>query len=146
LDNIGTASLRAKSITFDELLIKLFETQNNAAVSSNNTNNSQRNINDANISGGGGDRFTFKKEDNIYFFGTEKQLSVRKVEVIALQYRSIELLSDPQGGAMGGRNFSNMSNNNFGGQFDNFSNPNNPAGNNRNQPNNNNFNNPSNFN
>lgn len=145
MDNMGTASLRAKSITFDELLVKLFETQNNSATSSNNTNNSQRNINDPNISSGG-DLFTFKKEDNIYFFGTEKQLSVRKVEVIALQYRSIELLSDPQGGGMSNRNFGNMSNNNFGGQFDNFSNPNNPAGNNRNQPNNNNFNNPSNFN
>uniref|UniRef100_UPI0040499699 type II secretion system protein GspD n=1 Tax=Gelidibacter sp. TaxID=2018083 RepID=UPI0040499699 len=147
LDNIGTASLRAKSITFDELLVKLFETQNNSGVSSNSINNSQRNVNDSNISGSsGGDKFTFKKENSIYFFGTEKQLSVRKVEVIALQFRSIELLSDPQGGSMSNRNFGNMSNNNFGGQFDNFSNPNNPAGNNRNQPNNNNFNNPSNFN
>lgn len=146
MDNIGTASLRAKSISFDELLVKLFETQNNAIISSNSTNNLQRNSNDPNISGGSGDRFTFKKEGNIYFFGTEKQLSVRKVEVIALQYRSIELLSDPQGGGMSNRNFGNMSNNNFGGQFDNFSNPNNTFGNNRNQTNTNNYQNPSNFN
>jgi type IV pilus assembly protein PilQ len=146
MDNIGTASLRAKSITFDDLLVKLFETQNNSTASSNGSNNSQRNSNDPNISGGTGDRFTFKKEGNIYFFGTEKQLSVRKVEVIAMQYRSIELLSDPQGGGMNNRNFGNMSNNNFGSQFDNFSNPNNTFGNNRNQTNTNNYQNPSNFN
>jgi type IV pilus assembly protein PilQ len=146
MDNIGTASLRAKSITFDDLLVKLFETQNNSTASSNGSNNSQRNSNDPNISGGTGDRFTFKKEGNIYFFGTEKQLSVRKVEVIAMQYRSIELLSDPQGGGMNNRNFGNMSNNNFGSQFDNFSNPNNTFGNNRNQTKTNNYQNPSNFN
>lgn len=129
MDNIGTASLRAKSITFDDLLVKLFETQNNAIISSYGTNNTQRNNNDPNI----GNRFTFKKEGNIYFFGTEKQLSVRKVEVIALQYRSIELLSDPQGGGMNNRNFGNMSNNNFGSQFDNFSNANNNRGQNNNE-------------
>jgi type IV pilus assembly protein PilQ len=126
LDNIGTVSLRAKSITFDELLVKLFETQNNSTISSTNANNFQRNMNDPNSTGG--NRFTFKKEESIYFFGTEKQLSVRKVEVIALQYRSIELLSDPQSGSMSNQNFTNLSN-----QFDNFSNTNN---NNRGQNNN----------
>src|SRR5690606_6980444 len=33
-----------------------------------------------------------------YFFGTENQLSVRDVEIVHLQHRSVELLSDPMGG------------------------------------------------
>src|SRR5690606_6919775 len=39
--------------------------------------------------------FTFKKENNIYFFGTNDQLSVRNIEVVQMMHRSVELLSDP---------------------------------------------------
>ncbi len=111
LDNAGTASLKAKNIHFDDLLIKLFESQNLSSINPNN-GNAQQNQNPAqrgqiNEVANSNAIFTFKKENNIYYFGTEKQLSVRKVEVIYLQYRSVELLSDPSVGNSTGNNFNN---------------------------------------
>lgn len=133
LDNAGTASFRAKSITFDDLLIKLFETQNNNTQTTT-TNSGQPNTTGYNSFS---EKFTFKKEGNIYFFGTEKQLSVRKVEVIAMQYRSVELLSEPQGGGkMGTQNFKTPNSN--GGninQYDNFNKPQNQGSQNQNSNN-----------
>ncbi|MEO0902139.1 MAG: hypothetical protein AAFY00_08985 [Bacteroidota bacterium] len=43
----------------------------------------------------GNTSFTFKKENDIYFFGTVDQLSVRKFEVVQMMHRSVELLGDP---------------------------------------------------
>ncbi len=111
LDNAGTASLKAKNIHFDDLLIKLFESQNLSSINPNNGNTKQ-NQNPAqrgqiNEVANSNAIFTFKKENNIYYFGTEKQLSVRKVEIIYLQYRSVELLSDPSVGNSTGNNFNN---------------------------------------
>lgn len=100
LDNAGTATFKTKSITFDDLLIKLFEAQQTAANVPNEGNNQNPN-NGQRPQGQNGSIqvnsgiFTFKKEGNTYFFGTEQQLSVRKVEIIPLQYRSVELLPDP---------------------------------------------------
>ncbi|MEO1030028.1 MAG: hypothetical protein AAFX55_01425 [Bacteroidota bacterium] len=91
LDGAGRATLKAKSITFDNLLIKLFEPQ--AASLSNVADTTPQNRNNTPASA---DRYTFKKEDDIYFFGTEKQLSVRKVEIIRLKHRSVNMMSDPQ--------------------------------------------------
>lgn len=107
LDEAGTATFKAKNIHFDALLIKIFETQ---SIASNNQNNNLQNT-------GGLKRFTFKKEDNIYFFGTENQLSVRKVAIVHLQHRSVELLSDPSGGGSSNRSAGrsyNSNNTNFG--------------------------------
>ncbi|MEX0313979.1 MAG: type II secretion system protein GspD, partial [Allomuricauda sp.] len=39
--------------------------------------------------------FTFKKENDRYFFGTADQLSVRKLEIVQMMHRSVELLGDP---------------------------------------------------
>jgi len=126
LDEAGFATFKAKNIHFDTLLIKIFETQ---TVSSNNNNNQSSNSNNrtptVSSNTNGLQRFTFKKEGNIYFFGTENQLSVRKVAIIHLQHRSVELLSDPSGGRSSrsaGR--SSNSNANFGG-FNNQFNSNN---------------------
>ncbi|MBV7269083.1 type II secretion system protein GspD [Winogradskyella luteola] len=94
LDEAGTATFKAKSISFDDLLIKLFESQS-ALDNVQNTNLNQIQ-NQPNSSAP--KRFSFKKEGNIYFFGTENQLSVREVAIIHLQHRSVELLADPQGG------------------------------------------------
>ena len=129
LDNAGVASFKAKSISFDNLLVKLFESQKATTTTVANNNNSQspnRNIPNAS-SGNSVEQFTFKKEGNIYFFGTTNQLSVRNVDIIPLMYRSVELLSDPQNGMRGGssrsNNFTRGSNNNSIGntnnQFDN---------------------------
>src|SRR5690606_29743626 len=65
-------------------------------------------------------------------FGTEKQLSVRQVEIIPLQYRSIELLADPSGSSFSKTNFNT---NSFGvNAYDNFnrSTTNNQSNNNKN--------------
>lgn len=121
LDNAGTASFRAKSISFDELLIKIFETQTVAMVAETNPSSPNINSQPSNPQ----ERFTFKKDNDTYFFGTEKQLSVRKVEIIHLQYRSVELLSDPSGdkysGLSSNRNFNNSNSgySNYNNQFDN---------------------------
>lgn len=135
LDEAGTATFKAKSISFDELLIKIFESQ---GVSNTNPNNgtAQQGQNQSQSGQGSSQSnnsiFTFKKENNVYYFGTEKQLSVRALEIIYLQYRSVELLSDPSGGNSSRNNFSNNfrtgdyrtnngfnNNNNSNGQFQN---------------------------
>src|SRR5690606_4872842 len=96
LDNAGTATFKAKSVYFDQLLTKLFEVQAETGSMPNANNNQNGNM--PRQTGADNNRFTFKKEDGIYYFGTEKQLSVRQVEIIPLQYRSIELQADPSGG------------------------------------------------
>lgn len=127
LDEAGTATFKAKNISFDELLIKIFESQGTSNINSNNRNSQQgQNTTQNGLSTGQSNTtvFTFKKEKNIYYFGTEKQLSVRTVEIIYLQYRSVELLSDPSGGNSSRNNFSNnfrtgdyRNNNGSNGQF-----------------------------
>ncbi len=70
LDMAGTATVKAEYITFDLLLDKIFE----------NTD------------------FTYKKENNIYYFGDKNQISLRNTVIIPLQYRSVELMETNQGG------------------------------------------------
>lgn len=120
LDEAGSTTFKAKSITFDDLLTKIFETQTvNTSTNTNNSNNPNNSFNSSSK------RFTFKKEDNIYFFGLENQLSLRTVEIVHLQHRSVELLADPSGGSSRrsvGRNFSTNSTSygNYNNQFDSF--------------------------
>jgi len=83
LENAGKATVKAKSIGFDELLVKMFET--------NKETNSG---------------FTFKKEGNIYYFGTEQQLTLKHIEFVPLMHRSIELFGDASGGSSGTSRFS----------------------------------------
>jgi len=126
LDAAGAASFKAKSISFDNLLTKLFEAQTNASsnvtrggVSGQNSSQNQQSQNRNNVTGGS-KKFTYKKEGNIYYFGTEGQLSVRNVEVVALQFRSVELLADPSGA--GNRRPNNSLNSSSNGTFNNFNN------------------------
>lgn len=141
LDKAGTITFKTKFITFDELLVKIFESQTSLTTSvpadNNNTNTNRNNPaqNNNNQEVSGNESFTFKKEGNTYFFGTENQLSVRAVEIIHLQHRSVELLTDPTGGGNRnnrsvGRTYGNQSNynngnynnsnyNNYTNQFDN---------------------------
>ena len=136
LNNAGAITFKAKSISFDALLIKMFESQA-SSYDSNSTQNpeTQTNGNRNNIQKGSSivsnskAIFTFKKERGIYYFGTENQLSVRKIEVIHLMHRSVELLSDPSGGSgrsrtvgrssYGNNNYNNTSygNNNYGSSY-----------------------------
>ncbi|MFL1012607.1 type II secretion system protein GspD [Flavisericum labens] len=104
LDEAGTVTFKTESIPFDDLLIKMFESQNNQVpepgpnrenTPNGNRANPNQNTSSPNFSSA---LFTFKKEGDTYFFGTENQLSVRSVEIIHLQHRSVELLADPSGG------------------------------------------------
>jgi len=102
LDEAGQVTFVANEITFDELISKIFEnTANNQNTPASNTPN-QGNFNNnpnqqAQISNSSAN-FSFKKENGIYYFGTEAQLSIKKVELIRLKHRSVEMLSDPAGG------------------------------------------------
>ncbi len=89
----GTATLKAKEIGFDTLLVKLFEARGTASVRpSNGQQNNQSTPTTASSD------LTFKKEYNIYYFGKASQLTVKSVEVIPLLHRSIEILADPSTG------------------------------------------------
>ncbi len=105
LDNIGSATINAENISFDLLLDKIYESVLIENDGGNNSSNLQR--------------FTYKKDGNIYYFGTEDQLSLKQTEVIPLMYRSVELLSDPQGSGQrrAGRNNFNSNPSNFSNNF-----------------------------
>lgn len=97
LENAGNATVKAKNITFDALLVKLFETkaESNSGQNSNPPQQQYNNSgNNAAVSSGSGS-FTFMKSGSIYYFGTKEQLVVRNIKSIPLMYRSIEILSDP---------------------------------------------------
>jgi type IV pilus assembly protein PilQ len=140
LIDAGNITFKTKSISFDELLVKIFESQKNENVpidnntpnrgsSYSNRNNTAQNSSSSNKSS---KKFTFKKEGNTYFFGTDNQLSVRKVEIINLISRTVEMFADPSGGTSsystvgntntngyGNSTFNNGSSTNYNTQFDN---------------------------
>ncbi len=153
LEKAGFVTFKSKSISFDELLIKMFEPQADYQVNTNSDkstesdNRTRLNRNQTNTTSNSSQAFTFKKEGNTYYFGTENQLSVRKIETIHLMHRSVELLSDPEGGNSRsrtvGRNLGNsyrdynqnfnsgLSQNNFSNSSVNRSNINRPQNTNR---------------
>lgn len=94
LESAGNGTVKAKNITFDDLLVKLFETKTENSPSSNN-NSQQFNNNSGSNAPSSGGSFTFMKSGSIYYFGTKDQLIVRNIKSIALMHRSIEILSDP---------------------------------------------------
>lgn len=99
LAEMGNVTVKAEEIAFDTLLNKIFESinsggttassQNNATTEQPNQRSGARNTTET------ARKFTFKKEGDIYFFGTEDQLSLKQVEVIQMMHRSIEMLSNP---------------------------------------------------
>ncbi|MEM6816408.1 MAG: hypothetical protein AAF600_18780, partial [Bacteroidota bacterium] len=102
LSTAGKVSIRAKQIYLDELLTKIFESKTTVEnpILPNNDPNQYRNQNNRQNQATAtqpmdNSSFTFKKEDDIYFFGTVNQLSVRKFEVVQMMHRSVELLGDP---------------------------------------------------
>src|SRR5690606_37204262 len=152
LENAGNVSFKAKKISFDELLNKIFESaQVNTPTQPNPGNQPQgQNVPQQNPMSAGSN-YTYKKEGNIYFFDTENQLNVRIMEVVTLKHRSIEILGDPtsSGGSsarmnagLGGGGFQNYfgGNNgmmgNYGGGMNNQFNAGNTMGTNYNNFNN----------
>lgn len=124
LENAGNATVKAKNITFDALLIKLFETKADGGASPN-TNPSQQQYNNSqnNFSANSGSgSFTFMKNGSIYYFGTKEQLVVRNIKSIPLMYRSIEILGDP---SKEGRSAGRLNNTNSYSNYNTFDSKNN---------------------
>lgn len=135
LDEAGTVTFKTQSISFDDLLSKMFESQTVKGINQKPLDNPKnRNPQETSTSEPLSKTFTFKKEGNIYFFGIENQLSVRKTEIIHLYSRTVEMFADPSGGmnrnrtvgrtGSGYRNYGNSGynsnyNNTYTNQFDN---------------------------
>jgi len=140
LEEAGKVTFNAKHISFDDLLTHIFESRQAGASPIEEEpvpNGRARNRNKATTASSGNTvdptRFTFKKENNIYFFGTADQLSVREVEIVQMMHRSVELLSDPTSNSGGYRTagrtssgsvnyYGNGQNSGLGGGQNNFNN------------------------
>lgn len=124
LQDIGNVTVNSRRIHFDKLLENIFESSNSNKLTTNSSDNQQGNLNrqipqnpqnqlDATSN------FTFKKEGELYFFGTEDQLSLKQVEAIQMMHRSIEMLTNPSGnnqkGGANRNNFINPTTNFYGG-------------------------------
>jgi type IV pilus assembly protein PilQ len=99
LENAGLATVTAKNISFDQLLTKIFENTtfaNSVSDPSNTSSSSGRGQSQAAPPVNPSNRFTYKKEEGVYYFGTFTQLTLRSAEVVPLRYRSIGILADPQ--------------------------------------------------
>lgn len=97
LESAGTATVKAKSISFDDLLNKIFEAKNssgsnNQSLTSPNGFNGINNDSSApsNIS-----EYSYYKNNNVYYFGLKTQLVIRNIKTIPLMRRSIEIMTDP---------------------------------------------------
>lgn len=99
LEQAGNVTFNAKNIYLDDLLEHMFASQEASAPAPQNPNVNGQNRNSRQNNQPATPvvptHFTFKKENNIYFFGTADQLSLRKIEVVQMMHRSVELLGDP---------------------------------------------------
>ncbi len=124
LENAGALTFKTNMISFDDLLVKIFEGNQSQSSAVGNTTSTTDNRNSGYTNSQGrntgatsgasrnGSGFTFKKEGNVYFFGTQNQLSVRTMEVVQLMHRAIELWGDPSGGSGGSRSNQSRNTNN----------------------------------
>ncbi len=87
LDNAGVATVKAENISFDLLLDKIFE----SSISS------QKNSQGGNDGRNSDQNFTYTKDGDVYYFGTENQLSLKQTELVPMMFRSVQLLSNPSG-------------------------------------------------
>lgn len=87
LDNAGVATVKAENISFDLLLDKIFE----SSVSS------EKGYQGGNEEKNSDQSFTYTKDGDVYYFGTENQLSLKQTELVPMMFRSVQLLSNPAG-------------------------------------------------
>lgn len=90
-EQLGTTTIKSESILFDDLLSTIFEGTARIQETSTTVNTADLNSFEEKKN------FTFRKVDDMYFFGTSDQLSVRESQIIPLKHRSIELLEEPEG-------------------------------------------------
>ncbi len=113
LESAGNATVKAKNISFDALLNKLFETKIDSKSGLTNVAQVQAQSGDGSMASLM-EEYTFMKNGTIYYFGTKNQLVVRNIKSIPLMHRSIELLSDPsKEGRSAGRLNNNTSYSNY---------------------------------
>lgn len=113
LEAVGNATLKAKSITFNELLNKLFESKTSVSSSNTSTTNFP---NSSETNSSNTDQFTYAIKNGIYIFGLKNQLIVRNIKSISLMHRSIDFFSDPsRDGRSAGRLSNGSSNQNYNG-------------------------------
>lgn len=143
LENAGNGTVKAKNITFDELLAKLFEVKTDSySAQSNNPQQFNSNSQAGSMASSGGS-YTFKRSGSVYYFGTKDQLVVRNIKSIPLMHRSIELLSDP---SKEGRSAGRLNNTNSYSNYNSYDSNSNRSTSNSNYSNqNSNYNNNSNF-
>ena len=97
LDGLGPITLKAESISYSRLLDYIFSSQeNNSTTGSNTTSNNQPAINNnrGNQVANNSQRLTYKREGNLYLFGSSSQFALQNTELIPLRYRSIDLVND----------------------------------------------------
>lgn len=87
LDNAGVATVKAENISFDLLLDKIFESSVNSEKGNQGGNEGKNND----------QSFTYTKDGDVYYFGTENQLSLKQTELVPMMFRSVQLLSNPAG-------------------------------------------------
>ncbi len=105
LDNAGVATVKAENISFDLLLDKIFESSTGSQKGSQGGNEGKNNE----------QNFTYTKDGDIYYFGTENQLSLKQTELVPMMYRSVQLLSNPSGNGQrrASRNSSGVNSNTY---------------------------------
>ena len=98
LDGLGPITLKSESISYARLLDYIFSSQVKSPTATDPTFNNQPNPNnnrnavEANIP----DRLTYKREGNLYLFGSSSQFALQNTELIPLKYRSIDLVNDDE--------------------------------------------------
>jgi len=100
LAEAGAITFNAAAISFDDLLTHIFNnnTLQRSQVSEDSATNRRSSGGLTTSSSLSTTKFTFRKENDIYFFGTANQLNLRKTEVIQMMHRSVELLGNPSSG------------------------------------------------
>ncbi len=96
LSDAGKATMKSNSIEFEDLLRKIFESQQNTNLSTDPINGQINTRRSNNQDQNPADAYTFKREGNLFYFGTSSQLSLRTVELVPLKYRSIEIIKDQE--------------------------------------------------
>jgi type IV pilus assembly protein PilQ len=125
LTDAGNITIKVKSISFEELLDKIFKSKEITGSNQSEPTNNGR----ATTPVSSTVRYTYKREGNLFFFGTDNQLTLKVVEVIPLRYRSIQMadsqelknnninssFQDPNQFISGGRSGNNANFNNTNG-------------------------------
>lgn len=95
LNDAGFTTVKADRMDFDLLLKNIFDSA--TEPTGNNLSNKIK--------------FSYRKEGNMYYFGTENQLSIKQYEIVTMHFRSVQMLSNP---SRNGQRNANRNNFNIG--------------------------------